>query len=219
MKFGKRQPKEPDAGSGAPAPVEEPVAAVTDPVAEPADAPIAPPDSPFAESWTQPAPAAPEAESLGEPAAPETHDVLTETEPPAAPAGSAVPDEPIVEGEAFELFTDDPPAPDPALPPPSLPIHRHEPPPPGPAPVPFPAAEQPVAVNAPGAAAPVTALGDAGEAFASGHGAAPGSGSARPAPSWQEPVKELAGERPELVVGAAFAGGLLFAMILRRLGH
>ena len=30
---------------------------------------------------------------------------------------------------------------------------------------------------------------------------------------------ELAGERPELVVGAAFAGGLLAAMILRRLGN
>ena len=30
---------------------------------------------------------------------------------------------------------------------------------------------------------------------------------------------ELANERPELVVGAAFAGGLLAAMILRRLGN
>ena len=30
---------------------------------------------------------------------------------------------------------------------------------------------------------------------------------------------ELADERPELVVAAAFAGGLLAAMILRRLGR
>jgi len=49
-------------------------------------------------------------------------------------------------------------------------------------------------------------------AFASGHAAAPG-------PSWQEPMMELANERPELAVGAAFAGGLLAAMILRRLGN
>jgi hypothetical protein len=48
--------------------------------------------------------------------------------------------------------------------------------------------------------------------FASGHAAAPG-------PSWQEPMMELANERPEIVVGAAFAGGLLAAMILRRLGN
>jgi hypothetical protein len=34
-----------------------------------------------------------------------------------------------------------------------------------------------------------------------------------------EPVKVLAAERPELVVGAAFAGGILAAMILRRLGN
>jgi hypothetical protein len=32
------------------------------------------------------------------------------------------------------------------------------------------------------------------------------------------PIGELAGERPELLVGAAFAGGILAAMILRRLG-
>ncbi len=33
------------------------------------------------------------------------------------------------------------------------------------------------------------------------------------------PVKVLAAERPELAVGAAFAGGILAAMILRRLGN
>jgi len=32
-------------------------------------------------------------------------------------------------------------------------------------------------------------------------------------------VKALAAERPELAVGAAFAGGILAAMILRRLGN
>jgi hypothetical protein len=34
-----------------------------------------------------------------------------------------------------------------------------------------------------------------------------------------DPLKILAAERPELVVGAAFAGGILAAMILRRLGN
>jgi hypothetical protein len=60
--------------------------------------------------------------------------------------------------------------------------------------------------------AQTSTLGDSGEAFASGHAAAPG-------PSWQEPVMELANERPELVVAAAFAGGVLAALILRRLGR
>jgi len=79
-------------------------------------------------------------------------------------------------------------------------------------PMPFPQAEQPVTVVTPGPGPdPVTTLGDSGEAFASGHAAAPG-------PSWQEPVLELANERPELVVAAAFAGGVLAALILRRLG-
>jgi hypothetical protein len=32
-------------------------------------------------------------------------------------------------------------------------------------------------------------------------------------------IKVLSGERPEIVVGAAFAGGVLAAMILRRLGN
>jgi hypothetical protein len=85
--------------------------------------------------------------------------------------------------------------------------------------MPFPVAEQPVAVVSPGAAAaPVTPLGEAGQAFASGHAAGPSHGPG-PGPSWQEPVMELANERPELVVGAAFAGGLLAAMILRRLAN
>jgi hypothetical protein len=111
---------------------------------------------------------------------------------PDASGGRAEPGEPVVEGEAVEL-----PAP----------------PETGDDPMPFPVAAEPVAVVTPGPGpAPVTTLGDSGEAFASGHAAAPG-------PSWQEPVMELANERPELVVAAAFAGGILAAMILRRLGN
>jgi hypothetical protein len=35
----------------------------------------------------------------------------------------------------------------------------------------------------------------------------------------QMPVLELARERPEVLVGAAFAGGLIAAFLLRRLGN
>jgi hypothetical protein len=139
---------------------------------------------------------------------------VAEHETPGSPAGEELPVshvEPVVEGEAYEVFADEPPE--------ALPIHQHDPAPaPAPAPgpagaaMPFPVAEQPVSVVTPGSGpAPVTTLGNSGEAFASGHAAAPG-------PSWQEPVMELANERPELAVGAAFVGGLLAAMILRRLG-
>jgi hypothetical protein len=101
-------------------------------------------------------------------------------------------DEPVVEGEAVELPVPPATAADP---------------------MPFPVAGEPVAVVTPGAGpAPVTTLGDSGEAFASGHAAAPG-------PSWQEPVMAMANERPELVVAAAFVGGVLAALILRRLGR
>jgi hypothetical protein len=44
----------------------------------------------------------------------------------------------------------------------------------------------------------------------SSNGPAPGGGPAVPA---------LPADRPELVVGAAFAGGLLVALILRRLAR
>jgi hypothetical protein len=78
---------------------------------------------------------------------------------------------------------------------------------------PVPVGEEPVAVVTsgpePGGTAP---LGEAAPFYASGH--AHGT-----APSWPEPVLQLAAERPEAVVGAAFAGGLLFALILRRLGN
>jgi hypothetical protein len=122
-------------------------------------------------------------------------------------------DEPVVEGEAVEL----PPQPDvyAAVPPAAAfqPPVAFAPPGPEPGAAPFPAAEEPVAVVAAGSQpAQVAALGAAGEAFASGHGPAP-------APAWPDGVQELAAERPEVVVGAAFAGGILAAMILRRLGN
>lgn len=139
---------------------------------------------PVAESWTAAGAAQPPAEAVAE-------------------------DEPVVEGEAVELPPAEPAAPqyEPAA------AHGSAA---APGPMPFPVAEQPVGVvesaSRPGlGAAPVTSLGDSGEAFASGHAAAPG-------PNWQEPLMELADERPELVVAAAFAGGILAAMILRRLG-
>ena len=110
-------------------------------------------------------------------------------------------DEPVVEGTAVEL-PDEPAAQrEPVAPT----VERTQPAAP---------AEEPVAVATPGPAPdPVTKLGDTGEAYASGHAETPG------AASWQEPVMKLANERPELVVAAAFAGGLLAAMILRRLGN
>lgn len=78
---------------------------------------------------------------------------------------------------------------------------------------PFPGADEPVAVVAAGSEpAHVAPLGAAGEAFASGHGPAP-------APAWPDGVQQLVAERPEVVVGAAFVGGILAAMILRRLGN
>jgi hypothetical protein len=99
------------------------------------------------------------------------------------------------------------------LPPPAS---KWAPSPPEPAPMPYPAAEEPVLVysSAPSDPPATTPLGEAGAAHATGHAA--GSGMS---PSWPEPVMQLAGERPEVVVGAAFAGGVLLAMILRRLGN
>jgi hypothetical protein len=126
---------------------------------------------------------------------------------PGASAADAAPAEPVVEGEAYEVFAEAPPE--------TLTVHQHAP---APAATASPVADQPVSVVTPGpGAAPITRLSDAGEAFASGHAANPHA--AGPSPSWQEPMRELADERPELVVAAAFAGGLLAAMILRRLGR
>ena len=144
------------------------------------------------ESWTQPpAASSPNAEPTA----------------PAQPLGYA---EPVVEGEAVELPPVEPAAP--VYEPPMAPtlhgsLSTSEP-------IASPVDEQPVAAvesAGPVGGASASSLGDAGEAFASGHAAAP-------PPSWQEPLQELADERPELVVAAAFAGGILAAMILRRLG-
>jgi hypothetical protein len=74
-------------------------------------------------------------------------------------------------------------------------------------------AQEPVAVVSSGpATGGVAPLAEAAPFYASGH-------AAGTAPSWPEPVAQLVAERPEIVVGAAFAGGLLVALILRRLGN
>ncbi|HVF77740.1 MAG TPA: hypothetical protein VNA28_05540 [Solirubrobacteraceae bacterium] len=195
MKFGKRRQEFQVPG----------VPGVTIPVSKPkgsgrrrgggiSDAP--PASAPVTDSWT------------GTPAetAPPTAALPTEqpAEPTAAPLGYA---EPVVEGEAVELPPVEPAAP---IYEPPLPLTQQ-----GTVATPR-VADQPIsAVEAGGpvaGGAGVSSLSDSGAAFASGHAAAPG-------PSWQEPLMALADERPELVVGAAFAGGILAAMILRRLGN
>jgi hypothetical protein len=176
---------------------------------------------------------------------PESWTVRTDPEPEPAVAIVDPADDPetVVDGEAVELpvtevgadgsapaeipLQPDPfpvdPAPVAAVPEPfySPPAHpAGEPlPPPGSgrapvrSPMPFPVAEEPVlVVTSDSDPAAVSPLSETGAAHASGH--APGT-----SPSWPEPVLELAAERPEVVVGAAFAGGLLLAMILRRLGN
>jgi hypothetical protein len=193
MKFGKRDEREPAGAAGAAVgdtsalpPLPDPPAATEVPLPPVPDRP-----PPVSEHEIPPVPVA-------------------EAQTPGSPAGEELPiahvePEPVVEGEAYEVFAEEPP-------PDTLNVHRHEP---GPAaaPMPVPVAEQPVSVVTAGPGPPpVSSLADAGEAFASGHAAAPG-------PSWQEPIMQVANERPELVVAAAFAGGLLAAMILRRLGR
>lgn len=120
----------------------------------------------------------------------------------ATPAAEADDDaETVVEGEAVEL-----PAQAPAA-------EAQRDYPQSPAPMPFPVAGEPVAVVTAGPeTGGVAPLAEAAPLYASGH--AHGT-----APSWPEPVMELAAERPEIVVGAAFVGGLLVAAILRRLGN
>ena len=191
MKFGKRRQD-----ADAPDAQDAPVSGVTD---------SAPP--PATGSWSVPAAEPPADEAPDAPEAPFFH------EPPVPAEEQVYHQGLVVEGEAVELPADEPTAPvfePPADAPgfePPVPLTVQQP-----EPVPHPEAEQPVRVVTPGPGPdPVTTLGDSGEAFASGHAAAPG-------PSWQEPVMVLANERPEYVVAAAFAGGVLAAMILRRLG-
>jgi hypothetical protein len=99
--------------------------------------------------------------------------------------------EPVVDSDAVELPGGAPPTPEPAARPVPLTIAS--------APVPPP--RTPAADDAP-------ALAEAAAAY-DGHAADP----------LLDPLKVIAAERPELVVGAAFAGGILAAMILRRLGN
>jgi len=190
MKFGKRSDSD-DADPTGAAAGDSPTTPFAEPLAPDLPVPESPP--PVGEHEVPPVPVA-------------------EYETPGSPAGEELPVaqvEPVVEGEAYEVFPEDVIGPDPAE---ALPVHQYEPAPQA-APMPFPFAEQPISVVTPGPGpAPVTTLGGSGDAFASGHAAAPG-------PSWQEPVMELANERPELAVAAAFAGGVVAAMILRRLGN
>ena len=207
--------------------------------ADSADTPA--PPAPIAESWNvepEPSVASPaEADVAEEPAVdgvavelpmtevpaeepePEPEPVMAEPEPEPAPEPEPEPEPEPVRPPSFgttRVSPIPPPrAPGAPLPPPGAawaPVPP-APPPPAPPPMPFPVAEEPVLVFTSGSDGPaVTPLAETGEAYASGH--APGT-----SPSWPEPVLQLANERPEVLVGAAFAGGLLFAMILRRLGN
>jgi hypothetical protein len=122
--------------------------------------------------------------------------------------------EPAVDGEAVEL-TDAavpvvppvPPAPPVPDPPPAPPAPAVSAPPPPPrSPAPPPPAPPPPAPHV----KPLPPIGDVTSVPGAFDGHAP-----EPA---VHPIGEIAGERPELLVGAAFAGGILAAMILRRLG-
>lgn len=55
----------------------------------------------------------------------------------------------------------------------------------------------------------------AADSSASADGSAPAAGGS----SLPERAARIADERPEVAAGAAFAGGLLLAMILKRLGR
>ncbi len=131
-------------------------------------------------------------------------DPVVEAEPEAvAPAAEAV-----VEGEAYELPYEPPvveaPAPAPAYEAPAYEAPAYE----------APAYEAPVAARAP---YPVESMAAAQLADGTPQhepGVKPRSGGG----AWPEPAFDLA-ERPEILVGAAFGGGLLLALILRRLGH
>jgi hypothetical protein len=126
---------------------------------------------------------------------------VDDPEPDGAPAAS----EPPVDSDAVEL----PPAPMPEPAPPVAPV----------APVPLTIAEpaEPVAAQrAPSGAA--TAPPVAHDPAIAMSGATPADGHA-PADPLMDEIRILATERPEIVVGAAFAGGILAAMILRRLGN
>ncbi|HEV7807675.1 MAG TPA: hypothetical protein VGO80_17780 [Solirubrobacteraceae bacterium] len=118
-----------------------------------------------------------------------------------APDDAAAASEPPVDSDAVEL----PPAPAP-MPEPAAPV----------APVPLTIIEPEASTRAPsGVAMPPPVAHDPAIAMS---GATPADGHA-PADPLMDEIRILATERPEIVVGAAFAGGILAAMILRRLGN
>ncbi len=123
------------------------------------------------------------------------------SEPPSAidePAGPYPASEAVVDSDAVEL-TGAPPAPEPAARPVPLTVEQ------------TPALDDPPAP----AANPIVDVSGAPSTTAPSF-----DGHAPPPPADPlEPVRVLADQRPELVVGAAFAGGILAAMILRRLGN
>ena len=116
--------------------------------------------------------------------------------------GEGVAIEPAVDSEAVELVGDAAPAPGPPVPP----VATSFPDPP-------PAPRPPVTPRAAPSGAPYTAPPVGGPAAA-------GSGfAATAADPLRQELRVLSAERPEIVVGAAFAGGIVAAMILRRLGN
>lgn len=123
----------------------------------------------------------------------------TWTAPASAPStlGEGVAIEPAVDSEAVELVGDVAPAPPVAV---SMPDPVTPPPPPQLPRTP------PAAAMAPETRLP-PAPADAPAFAASG------------ADPLKDELRVLATERPEIVVGAAFAGGIVAAMILRRLGN
>lgn len=133
----------------------------------------------------------------------------TETWTPADARAAAAAPAPVVEGEAVEL-TGAAAVPEPSARPvpPTVGETPASPDPPAPAAIPVPPDPPPPAASpiVDVSAAPATA-----PSF-DGHAAGPASDPL-------EPVRALVAERPEVAVGAAFAGGVLAAMILRRLGN
>jgi hypothetical protein len=149
-----------------------------------------------------------EPQAGADPVVPREHVTETWTAPlsgaTSAPGyGEGVAIEPAVDSEAVELVGDAAPAPGPPVPPVATSIPE---PPPTPRPVPPRAAP----AEAPHVAPPV------GGAAAAGSAAGFAATAADPL---REELRVLSAERPEIVVGAAFAGGIVAAMILRRLGN
>ena len=124
--------------------------------------------------------------------------------------------EPAVDGVAVELPGESAPVPPVAPAPPAPPVAAAPPKPPV-APV-APAAAVPVIPPAPvKAPAPVTPPPPAHVSPSTAEAVGSAFDGHAPEPP-MNPLGDIAAERPEILVGAAFAGGILAAMILRRLG-